>query len=223
MTKDLTGAAVLFDLDGTLIDTAADLAAAMNDALAKEGLRPVGSSQVRHLVGHGARRMLIRGFEITAGRAASAAELDRALANFLTHYEAKIAVHSKPFDGVIPLIKSLISDGAKMAICTNKRERLARLLIEKLGLSSLFETIVGADTAAAPKPDPAPVRLCLERLKADRGVYFGDSDTDIKAAGAAGLPSLIADFGYGPLTLAHEATALFSRYGEAERLARDAL
>jgi len=113
------------------------------------------------------------------------------------------------------MIEAFRARGAKAAICTNKREGLARLLIEALGLSHLFETIVGADTTTAAKPDPAPVMLCMERTTANRAVFIGDSDTDIRAAKAARLPSFIADFGYGPLSLAGEATALFSSYREA--------
>ena len=211
----LEGAAVLFDLDGTLIDTAEDLAASMNYALGEAGLAPTPASEVRHLVGHGARRMLMRGYELADGRAADEAELDAALARFLEHYRANIAVHSRPFDGVIALIESLRADGARIAVCTNKREAMAVLLIETLGLAPLFEAIVGADTASAPKPDPAPVRLCLERANAARAVFVGDSDTDIKAAKAAGLPCFVADFGYGPVTLAAEAAGAFSAYDNA--------
>lgn len=220
---DLAGAALIFDLDGTLIDTADDLAASMNHALAGAGLAPVPGRDVRHLVGHGARRMLMRGFEISGGRAAGEAELDAALARFLEHYSENIAVHSRPFDGAVAMIEAFRARGARCAVCTNKREAMAVLLMETLGLAPLFETIVGADTAAAAKPDPAPVRLCLERTGAARAVFIGDSDTDIRAARAAGLPSLIADFGYGPLELAGDATFIFARYRDAPALIEKAL
>lgn len=223
MAARLSGAAVLFDLDGTLVDTAADLAASMNQALAGCGLAPVPAGEVRNLVGHGARRMLMRGYEVAAGRAANEKELDAALARFLTHYETNIAVASRPFAGVIEMIEGLRVDGARIAICTNKREAMARLLIKKLGFAPLFDTIVGADTAVAPKPDAAPVLLCMTRLSVERGIFIGDSDTDIKAAAAAGIPCLVADFGYGPLKLAHQATAVFSDYGAAADLVRVAL
>lgn len=223
MAGRLSGAAVLFDLDGTLVDTADDLAASMNHALAGSGLAPVPAGEVRNLVGHGARRMLMRGYEVTAGRTADEKELDAALARFLTHYEANIAVASRPFAGVIEMIEGLRADGARIAICTNKREATARLLVEQLGVAALFDTVVGADTAAAPKPDAAPVLLCMRELSAQRGIFIGDSDTDIKAATAAGMPCLIADFGYGPLELAQQASAIFSDYGVAAELVRVAL
>lgn len=223
MAKDLAGAALLFDLDGTLVDTVDDLGAAMNHALTAADLAPVPAGDVRHLVGHGARRMLMRGFQLSAGRDASPDELDRGLGVFLDYYEDNIAVHSRPFDDVIGMIERFRARGVKVAICTNKREALARQLIEALGIASLFETIVGADTTIAAKPDPAPVLLCLEHLEASRAVFIGDSDTDIRAAAAAHLPSYIAEFGYGPITLAAEATALFAQYREVEKLIENAL
>lgn len=208
----LEGAAVIFDLDGTLIDTAGDLAASMNHALVLAGLSPVPAAEVRHLVGHGARRMLMRGYELSAGRAADAAALDLSLSRFLEHYQENIAVHSAPFEGAVAVIERLRADGAAAAICTNKREALAVRLMEALGLSGLFKTIVGGDTAGAAKPDPAPVRLCLEATRAERAVFIGDSDTDIRAAEAAGLPSFIAAFGYGPTALKDRAAGLFNAY-----------
>ncbi len=215
MMQDLKGAAVIFDLDGTLIDTAGDLAASMNHALGEAGLPPVAHSQVRHLVGHGPRVMLMRAIETGAGRVASAAELEQGMKNFLDHYGANIAAYSRPFDGVIKMIEGYRRRGAGIAICTNKREAMSRLLIDTLGIGALFDTIVGADTCAAAKPDPAPVLLCIERTSATRSVFIGDSDTDIKAAGAAGLPCLIAEFGYGPLTLREQAAGAFTAYSEA--------
>lgn len=218
MAMDLTDAALIFDLDGTLVDTAEDLAASMNHALAGEGLAPVPTQHVRGLVGHGARRMLMRGYEVSAGRAARDEELDRTLAHFLEHYQSNIAVHSRPFDHAVEVIEQFRAQGVKAAICTNKREANAVQLIDALSLSHLFETIVGGDTASAAKPDPAPVRLCLERMGAGRAVFLGDSDTDIRAAIAADLPCLLADFGYGPIELADQAAAVFSHYREAAEL-----
>lgn len=212
MTGKLKGAAVLFDLDGTLIDTAGDLADAMNVALMAAGHAQVEGSAVRSLVGHGARRMLMRGFELSTGRPGTEDELDAGLACFLDYYEANIAVQSRPFAGAVEIIETLRRDGAAVAICTNKREHLACRLIDALGLQDLFDVIAGADTAAAAKPDPAPVYYCMEKTGAGRGVFIGDSDTDIRAAAAAEIPCYIADFGYGPLTLKDEACATFSSY-----------
>ncbi len=223
MQPELTQTALLFDLDGTLVDTADDLAASMNHALRETGCAPVAPAQVRHLVGFGARRMLMRGYQISAQKEATEAELDVALALFLDHYQANIAVHSQPFPGAIAMIERFAERGVRFAICTNKREAMAVLLLETLGIATLFDTIVGADTTSAAKPDPAPVRLCLERTKALRGIFIGDSDTDIKAAAAADLPCFIARFGYGPLTLSDQAQGLFDSYREGASMIERAL
>lgn len=220
--QDLSGAAVIFDLDGTLIDTAGDLAAAMNHALTREGLAPLALEEVRHLIGHGALAMLRRGFE-AHGAAPACEEMDRHIEVFLDHYVAHIADLSRPFPGAVEAIEALREAGAKIAICTNKREALSRRLIETLGLAGLFDAIVGMDTASAPKPDPAPVRLCLELTGAARAVFVGDSDTDIKAAAAAGLPCLVATFGYGPRLAGAEAFAHFDAYQSLPVLVRKAL
>ncbi len=222
MAEDLRGGALLFDLDGTLVDTVEDLSASMNHALTAAGHDPVPTGEVRHLVGHGARRMLMRGFLLSAGREAEEAELDEAMTRFLDYYGENIAVHSRPFDHVIEMTEGFLARGARAAICTNKREAMARLLIETLGLTSLFDVIVGADTTEAAKPDPAPVRLCLEKTGAARAAFIGDSDTDIRAADAAALPCFVANFGYGPVTLADRAT-VFSSYREAAPLIEGAL
>lgn len=222
MRGPLADVAVLFDLDGTLVDTAADLAASMNHVLAKAGRRPVPLDRVRHLVGHGARAMLSKCLAEVAAAPPDEAELDAHVAQFLEHYLANIAVTSRPFPGAIEAIEALKVDGAAIAICTNKKEAWARALIEALGLTRHFSAIVGADTAGAAKPDPRPVLRCLEISNRPKGVFIGDSDTDIRAAAAANLPCLGALFGYGPLDLSESAFALFSTYDEVPLLVRRA-
>lgn len=211
MRPELADCVIIFDLDGTLIDTAGDLAAAMNHALTRAGRPAIDGARVRNLVGQGARAMLARGFA-ESGETPSEAEMDAHLETFLAHYVDHIAVHSRPFPGVLECIGGLRAAGAKTAVCTNKREAPARLLIEKLAMTDLFDAIAGMETAAAPKPDPAPVRYCIERTGARHGVFVGDSDTDIRAATAAGTPCFIGTFGYGPLTLSGQATAIFDGY-----------
>lgn len=220
MRGPLEGVAVLFDLDGTLVDTAGDLAASMNHALAAAGHPTVPPARVRHLVGHGARAMLAGGLAETGAPAPTSADLDAQLAVFLVHYRAHIADLSRPFPGAVAAIEEMQRDGAAIAVCTNKPEALARALLGALGLDRLFGAIVGADTTAAAKPDPAPVRRCLELTSSKRGVFIGDSDTDIKAAANAALPCLAATFGYGPLDLCDQAFALFSAYEETPALVR---
>ncbi len=220
MQRPLAGVAVLFDLDGTLIDTAGDLAASMNHALKSAGHRPVPLARVRHLVGHGARAMLAKGLAETGAGEADPAALDALVGAFLEHYAAHIADSSRPFPGALEAIGALKADGAAIAICTNKREHLARALIDALGLRDCFSSIVGGDTAGAAKPDARPVLRCLAETGCARGVFVGDSDTDIRAAAAARLPCLGALFGYGPLDLCEQALALFSTYEEVPALVR---
>jgi len=222
MRGSLAGVCVLFDLDGTLCDTAEDLAASMNHALVVAGLRPVPLARVRHLIGHGARAMLAKGLAETGAPTPTEAELDAHVLVFLDHYRSHIADMSRPFPGAVEAIAEMKKEGAAIALCTNKREALARALLDALDLTRLFEAIVGGDTAGAAKPDPRPVRRCLDLAASEKGVFIGDSDTDIKAAAAAGLPCLGALFGYGPLELRDQAFALFSTYYEAPALVRRA-
>lgn len=220
MQRPLDGVCVVFDLDGTLIDTAGDLAASMNYSLRSVGHQPVPPARVRHLVGRGARAMLLKGLAEVSAAEPTADELQSHLAVFLDHYLKNIAVSSRPFPGALAAIEAMRADGAKIAICTNKREAWARALIDALSLNHYFGAIVGADSTEAAKPDPRPVRRCLELTGVCRGVFVGDSDTDIKAAQAAGLPCIAALFGYGPLDLCDQAFGLFSTYDEAPALVR---
>lgn len=219
---DFSDVCVLFDLDGTLIDTANDLAAAMNHALVRAGRRAIPPERVRALVGHGARAMLVRGFQETGGEI-PAGEMDPHVESFLDFYIAHIADSSRPFPFVLDTIADLAAAGAAIAICTNKREAPARLLIEKLGIADRFDAIVGMDTIGVAKPDPAPALQCLKITGRRRGVFIGDSDTDIRTALASGMPCLAATFGYGPLTLGSAAFAVFDSYLRGPALVRRAL
>ncbi len=173
MRGPLAGVTVLFDLDGTLIDTAGDLAAAINHALKAAGKRAVPLDRVRYLVGHGARAMLTKALAEGGEREpAPAGDLDALVADFLDYYGAHIAETSRPFPGAIEAIDAMRADGALIAICTNKRESLARALIEALGLTHYFSAIVGADTTGAAKPDPRPVRRCLQETGAIEGRLY---------------------------------------------------
>jgi phosphoglycolate phosphatase len=160
--------------------------------------------------------MLDRGFRENDG--AAPVDLDPHVALFLEHYLQHIADQSRPFPGAIAALDRLQADGAVIAICTNKREAWARALFDALGMTLRFAAIVGADTVGVAKPDARPVISALRQSRAERGVFVGDSDTDIRAACAAGLPCLAALFGYGPLDLATDAYALFSSYEEVPAL-----
>jgi phosphoglycolate phosphatase len=138
----MTGATIVFDLDGTLVDTAPDLANALNDVLARGGHDTVPLETIRHAVGHGARVMI----EETLRRAGVTDDIDRMLAEFLVHYEANIAAESRPFPGAVAALESLAGAGARLAVCTNKRAYLTHKLLAELGLQSDFQAIAGRDT-----------------------------------------------------------------------------
>jgi phosphoglycolate phosphatase len=188
--------AAIFDLDGTLIDTAPDLARATNHVLASEGRRRVSIEEIRAFVGRGARRMIERGFAAT-GAAVPPHRMEPLYDAFIAYYTENIAVESQPFPGTLQLLDRLDEAGIRLGICTNKQERLSLRLLDRLGLTQRFGAIVGADTIGIPKPDPAPYRETVARLGATGGsVMIGDSETDILTARAAGVPVIAVTFGY---------------------------
>ncbi|MBY0421598.1 MAG: HAD-IA family hydrolase [Parvularculaceae bacterium] len=199
MKPDPSQTVVIFDLDGTFVDTAADLAAAMNHVLVAEGFAPIPAKRVRSLVGHGAKAMLKRGLADRGVGDLSESALAPRVSQFLAYYEAHIADRSRPFPWAVETAERLRARGSRLAICTNKTERLARLLLDALGLSSMFEAIVGGDTVGVSKPHPRPLNHCLALCGGGRAVMVGDSDTDLVTAAAAGAPSLLFMGGYGPV------------------------
>jgi phosphoglycolate phosphatase len=195
----MTHPVIVFDLDGTLIDTAPDLIATLNVVLTKEGLPPVPYDQARMLIGGGAKVMLARGLA-TDGRDTSPAQLDKLFVDFINHYSAHIADHSRPFPELEQTLDQLSDDGFKLAVCTNKLEGLSRKLLEALNLTSRFAFICGQDTFGAPKPNPDTLRKTIAAASGDTSAAFmvGDSETDVAAARAAGIPIIAVDFGYTP-------------------------
>ena len=197
MTNPYEGASIIFDLDGTLVDTAPDLTNALNHVLAAEGRAAVELADVRHMVGHGAREMIRAGMAAT-GAPATEGDLDRMMDGFLPHYEAHIADHSRPFDGVIDVLETLNARSARLGVCTNKRERLSIALLKTLKIDHYFRAIIGADTLPVKKPDPGHLLGTIDRVggSPDRAVMIGDSTTDVNAAKAANVPVVVVTFGY---------------------------
>ena len=195
--------AIVFDLDGTLIDTAPDLWRATNHVLANAGRRSISLDEVRAFVGHGARSLITRGFAAT-GRPLDPAILEDLYAEFVQYYGDNIAADSKPFPGCVALLDRLRSTGARLGVCTNKLEGLSVKLIEALGLSAYFSGIVGPDSIGIAKPDAAPYRETLRRMGAeDRpSIMIGDSETDVLTARAAGVKVIGVTFGYTPRPVA---------------------
>ena len=186
---------VVFDLDGTLVDTAPDLTNALNDVLIRRGHAPVPGEAVRACVGHGARAMI----EEALRRVGADGNLDRMLAEFLEHYAANIAAESRPYPGAVAALESLAAEGATLAVCTNKREHLSRKLLQELDLSRYFAGLAGRDTFKVSKPDPGHLLGTIELAGGPRrAVMIGDSDIDVATANAARVPIVLARFGYGP-------------------------
>jgi phosphoglycolate phosphatase len=188
---------IVFDLDGTLIDTAPDLINTLNVVFAREGLKPVPYEIGRNLIGGGARRMIVRGIE-AEGRTISPPELDRLFADFIVYYSEHVADRSRPFAGLTDALDALAGDGYRFAVCTNKLERLSVLLLNELKLAGRFAAICGQDTFGIQKPDPEVLRRTLESAGGDprQAIMVGDSETDIRTARAAGIPVIAVDFGY---------------------------
>jgi phosphoglycolate phosphatase len=188
---------VVFDLDGTLVDTAPDLSAALNAVLVEQGRPRVPLDDVRHMVGRGARVLIERAMHAT-GTPSDAAAIDDFVAHFLRHYEANIAVTSRPFDGAEAVVRRLAARGHKLGVCTNKPVGLARKLLEELKLLDVFPVVLGADSRAYRKPDPRHLFDTISELggRPDSAVLIGDSETDVLTAKAANVPVIVVSFGY---------------------------
>lgn len=189
--------ALLFDLDGTLADTAADLCETMNVILALHGRDRVPEARVRHLVGGGARLLMERGFAET-GAAASEDLLDQSFAEFLHYYARHIADHTRLFPGVHDLLERLSEADVGLAVCTNKVESLSRQLLETLGIARYFPVVIGGDTLSVKKPDPEHLWEAVRRLGSARSdaIMVGDSETDTAAAQNAAIACICVSFGY---------------------------
>lgn len=188
--------AVVFDLDGTLIDSLPDLCTAANRLLEQEGRHTLTPAQVRPMIGDGARKLVERAFAATGdGREA---ELDDLTRRFLDIYEAMVAVDTRPFPHVIEALETLRAQGLRLGVCTNKPQHATMELLEALDLKRYFDAVVGGDALPVRKPDPRHVIATLAALGTDtrRAVAVGDSPNDVNAAKAAGVPVVAVSFGY---------------------------
>ncbi len=185
-----------FDLDGTFVDTSGDLTAAVNHALTSAGRPSLTREQVVPMIGGGARQMLTLGMAATGG--CDEVELDRLYRMLLDHYEANIAVLSRPFPGAMAALDELTAMGVKVAIVTNKFERLAVNLLNEIGIADRFGCIIGGDTLGKgmSKPHRAPIDAMIERCGGGRAAFVGDSIYDTGAARNAGIPSVAVSFGF---------------------------
>jgi phosphoglycolate phosphatase len=188
-----------FDLDGTLIDTSGDLAAAVNYAIGTIGRAPFPVAAIHPFVGKGAKVMLERALDASGGYDEDT--LSTLLAILLDYYEQNLAIHSVPYPGLIEAIDALMDAGVKLAICTNKAERFTIPLMHQIGLSDRFASIVGGDTVGVAKPDPAPIHEMIARAGGGRTIFIGDTINDIAGARNAGVANIAVGFGFldGPV------------------------
>jgi phosphoglycolate phosphatase len=188
---------LVFDLDGTLAETAPDLIDALNFVLDRDGVAPVPVEAARSLLGAGGRALIERGYA-RANRPLTKERLDALFVDFLAFYNAHIADKSSLFPGVEACLDRCRSEGWKLAVCTNKLEFSSNLLLEKLGVLDRFAFVCGQDTFGVAKPDPRPLIETIARCGGTiaASLMVGDSVTDIRAARAAGTPVIAVDFGY---------------------------
>ena len=193
----MNGWTLVFDLDGTLVDTAPDLAAATNHVLAQRGLPPIDEHDIRPFVGHGALKMIEEAMA-AHGKNLSQRELYDLFEVFIVHYAANISVHSRPYAGVLRALDAFTAQGAKLAVCTNKIEVHARSLLDALDMSRYFCALTGRDSLGSYKPDPRHLTGTIALAGGDsaRAIMIGDSETDIATAKAAHIPVVAVDFGY---------------------------
>jgi phosphoglycolate phosphatase len=220
---------VAFDLDGTLADTAPDLAAALNHTLGVLGRPGVAPESVRHLVGHGARALLRKGLaaageiEIEQLPDGSVPRTDpeveklveRGFPIYIDYYAANICVGTHLYPGLEQAMDALAARGVAFAICTNKPTRLTDLLLDALGWRHRFAAIVAADTFPVKKPDPLPLREAIARAGGGRAAYVGDSIVDAETARAADIPFVAVSFGFSDRPVAElGADAVIDSYAE---------
>ena len=207
---------VVFDLDGTLVDTAPDLIASLNYVLDREGLPPVPLRAARTMIGAGARRLIERALELE-DRVASVDDITRLTRDFIDYYAAHIAVESRPFDGLEGALDELQAQGFAFAVCTNKLEWLSKLLLDQLDLSRRFAAFCGADTFGVSKPDPAILRQTVARAGGvlTSAIMVGDADTDVGVARRAGVPVIGVEFGYTEVPISElNPDRLIGHFGE---------
>ncbi len=190
--------AVLFDLDGTLIDSAPDLTSALNRLLAAEGRPAVAIAQVKMMIGDGVHKLVERGFA-AGGQTLDAARLEALALRFIPDYEANATVATRPFPGVRETLADLAGAGLGLGVCTNKPEAATRAILAAFALDRFFAAVIGGDTVpGARKPDPRPMQAALDRLGASSAsaLMVGDSPNDVAAARAVRIPIIAVRFGY---------------------------
>jgi phosphoglycolate phosphatase len=198
----MTAPTIVFDLDGTLVDTHPDLIGTLSWLLEDEGLHPVDLNEAKSLIGHGMKPMIEKALRLQ-GRGKEAAEVERVYGRYVEAYEKRIARDSRPFPGILAALDRLAGEGMVLAVCTNKIQRLAKLLLDELDMTRRFAFISGADTYPVRKPDPGHLLMTIRDAGGDavRAVMVGDAEPDIRAGQAAGVPVVGFAGGYTAIPL----------------------
>lgn len=207
---------LLLDLDGTLVDSVPDLAAALNRLMEARGLDPFSPAETARMVGDGVKRLVQRAFA-ARGRTPSAEDI----AAYVADYDANYAVATRLYPDVAVTLRRMAADGWRLAVCTNKLERPARALLRELGIGELFAAIGGGDSFPVRKPDPAHLLATLERAggSARSSVMAGDHSNDVESARGARIPCIFAAWGYGTADMARGAAAIARSFAELPGLA----
>ncbi|MBV8616495.1 MAG: HAD hydrolase-like protein [Acetobacteraceae bacterium] len=206
----------LLDLDGTLIDSVPDLAAALNRLLAGHGLAPLQEAETARMVGDGVQRLVERALA-ARGRVAE----EGAVTSFTEDYARHCTVATRPFPNVAETLRGLRQAGWGLAVCTNKLERMARTVLAAFDLAGLFDAVGGGDSFPVRKPNPAHLLATLRASGGvpERAVMAGDHRNDVLAAHGAGLPCVFARWGYGTAEMAKGADAVAARFAELPEIA----
>lgn len=193
---------VVFDLDGTLVDSAPELAAAIDHMLKIYGQECAGVWRVRTWIGEGVRQMIKRAWKWATSDYPDQAIFNRLYAGFNEAYEARLGSECRLYDGVAEILDEFAADGMAMAIATNKSERFVNPLLRGLNIDRYFQKVVGGDSLPTRKPDPAPLKVIADhtRVESNSAVMVGDTVTDIRAAHAAGFSSVAVTYGYGDIS-----------------------
>jgi phosphoglycolate phosphatase len=216
---------IVFDLDGTLVDTAPDLIAALDALFAREGLPRDSKAELRNMIGGGARRLIERALAQERIPIVDD-DVDRLYARYIEHYAAHIAERSRAFPGLEQALDALAENGCRLAVCTNKLEFLAVRLLDELGIAGRFAAICGQDTFGMQKPDPEMLRRTVAQAggSMERVVMVGDSAADIDMARQAAIPVIAVDFGYTETPVALLGPdRIISRFDDLPAVVRDLL